>query len=298
MGKGLFDKNKEDDRYFNQHEHATLMEGRIPGSWMIQNCDHYYAEWKACKSFKGKFYQYYMDGEMKDCKTLKDNYDDCRFVTARYDEEACKRLVDREKLRMEERLKTHKENDVWEPRTSPPEDWNKPLPPEIAKMAENSLFQKYTDNGGELPEEEKEGYAKKSLDDPFKCYIGELEVTKDTTKEEKETKPELGVCENIYHNLCVSFATNVVTDNTSTIAGSWGKYCSEQGSGLATIFGEGVTDGCVELPAEIGTTIMCVCSTEGCNQKIELDATASNAMQSVVSFFPIVLAMTVFILNQ
>ena len=26
---------------------------------------------------------------MKDCKTLKDNYDDCRFVTARYDEEAC-----------------------------------------------------------------------------------------------------------------------------------------------------------------------------------------------------------------
>ena len=24
-------------------------------------------------------------------------------------------------------------------------------------MAENSLFQKYTDNGGELPEEEKEG---------------------------------------------------------------------------------------------------------------------------------------------
>lgn len=35
MGKGLFDKNKEDDKYFNQHEHATLMEGRIPGSWMV-----------------------------------------------------------------------------------------------------------------------------------------------------------------------------------------------------------------------------------------------------------------------
>ena len=60
-------------------------------------------------------------------------------------------MVDREKVRMEERLKTHKENDVWEPRTSPPEDWNKPLPPEIAKMADNSLFKKYTDNGGELP---------------------------------------------------------------------------------------------------------------------------------------------------
>ena len=43
---------------------------------------------------------------------------------------------------MEERLKTHKENYVCEPQTSPPEDWNKPLPctPEIAKMAKNSLF--------------------------------------------------------------------------------------------------------------------------------------------------------------
>ena len=54
---------------------------------------------------------------------------------------------------MEERLKTHKENYVWEPRTSPQEDWNKPLPPEIAKMADNSLFKKYTDKGGELQED-------------------------------------------------------------------------------------------------------------------------------------------------
>jgi hypothetical protein len=52
-------------------------------------------------------------------------------------------LVNREKL------KTHKENDVWEP----PEDWNKPLPPEIGKMADNLLLKKYTDKGGELPED-------------------------------------------------------------------------------------------------------------------------------------------------
>ena len=39
------------------------------------------------KNIKTTFFS--VDGEMKDCKTLKDNYDDCRFVTARYDEEAC-----------------------------------------------------------------------------------------------------------------------------------------------------------------------------------------------------------------
>ena len=58
---------------------------------------------------------------------------------------------------MEERMKSHKQNDVWELRTSPPEDWNKPLPPELAKMSENSLFQKFQENDGELPDDEAEG---------------------------------------------------------------------------------------------------------------------------------------------
>ena len=58
---------------------------------------------------------------------------------------------------MEERLKCHKENDVWESRTSPPEDWNKPLPPELAKMSEDSIFQRYQENNGVLPREYGEG---------------------------------------------------------------------------------------------------------------------------------------------
>ena len=66
-------------------------------------------------------------------------------------------MVDREKRRIAQRLKAHKENDVWESRTSPPEDWNKPLPPELAKMSENSIFQKYQENNGILPREDGEG---------------------------------------------------------------------------------------------------------------------------------------------
>ena len=67
------------------------------------------------------------------------------------------RLVEREKKKMEERLKCHKDNDVWESRTSPPEDWNEPLPPELAKMSEDSIFQKYQENNGVLPREYGEG---------------------------------------------------------------------------------------------------------------------------------------------
>lgn len=45
-------------------------------------------------------------------------------------------------------------NDVWEKRTEPPEDWNKPLPPALAKsMEENSILMAYQENGGELPSE-------------------------------------------------------------------------------------------------------------------------------------------------
>ena len=92
----------------------------------------------------------------------------------------------------------------------------------------------------------------------FKCYIGELEVTKETTQEEKKMKPKLGDCENIYHNLCFSVAHNVQTDNTSTLAGSWAKYCTEKGPGLTTFLGEGVTDGCVEHPAKVSNIEACI----------------------------------------
>jgi hypothetical protein len=59
----------------------------------------------------------------------------------------------------------------------------------------------------------------------LKCFKGELKVTKNTTREQKEKEPELKECHE-YDDVCVS--TNVRTDWTiidgpeqTYLAGSW-----------------------------------------------------------------------------
>jgi hypothetical protein len=58
-------------------------------------------------------------------------------------------------VRIALRLKDHFANDVWETRTTPPADWNKPLPDLLAKASEESLLKKYQDNGGLLTTDDK-----------------------------------------------------------------------------------------------------------------------------------------------
>lgn len=41
------------------------------------------------------------------------------------------KLVDHERERIVARVKDATNNNVWEYRTEPPEDWNKPLPPSL-----------------------------------------------------------------------------------------------------------------------------------------------------------------------
>ena len=60
-------------------------------------------------------------------------------------------MVEREKKKIAKRLENHLENDVFERRTTPPEDWNKPLPPDLKELNENSILQQYQENGGSLP---------------------------------------------------------------------------------------------------------------------------------------------------
>ena len=49
-------------------------------------------------------------------------------------------MIERERARIAKRLKAHFSNNVWERRTAPPEDWNKPLPDHLADAAEDSLL--------------------------------------------------------------------------------------------------------------------------------------------------------------
>lgn len=49
-------------------------------------------------------------------------------------------LIDSEKQRRKERLLPHYQNDIWERRKTPPEDWNKPLPDFLQKEYENTYL--------------------------------------------------------------------------------------------------------------------------------------------------------------
>ena len=57
----------------------------IPDAWMLRECQCYHDEAKACKSMKGRFYQYYVHGEMRDCSEWTENHDDCKVVSFNLD---------------------------------------------------------------------------------------------------------------------------------------------------------------------------------------------------------------------
>lgn len=50
-------------------------------------------------------------------------------------------MIESEKQRRIKRLRPHYENDVWEKRDKPPENWNVPLPEWMQKKFENSYLQ-------------------------------------------------------------------------------------------------------------------------------------------------------------
>ena len=91
-----------------------------------------------------------VNGKYEDCSVKKNVVNDCNALSGSYDEEAAQRLIDFEEKRIAARLQAHFDNDVWEKRTEPPEDWNKPLPEALAKLAENSLLKEYQENDGVL----------------------------------------------------------------------------------------------------------------------------------------------------
>lgn len=60
-----------------------------------------------------------------------------------------KRVISREQSRIAERLQNHFNNKVWEHRTTPPEDWNRPLPTHLAEACEESYLKTYKDEQGQ-----------------------------------------------------------------------------------------------------------------------------------------------------
>ena len=115
----------------------------IPKSWMVRNCNSYLEEYRQCRQWRAKFHQYYVYGQVKDCSEWKDNFDDCKSWAEKADETAVNRIIEREQRRITERLRGHFENDVWQRRESPPDDWNKPLPDYLADACEESNLREF-----------------------------------------------------------------------------------------------------------------------------------------------------------
>ncbi|RZF42621.1 hypothetical protein LSTR_LSTR001416 [Laodelphax striatellus] len=96
--------------------------------FMVRNKAWYEEEYADCKSIRGRFHQYFVHGYLLDCSPWKRDADNCERWTKNQDRDSLEELIDSETKRREERLKPFTENEVWEPRTSPPGNWNSPLP--------------------------------------------------------------------------------------------------------------------------------------------------------------------------
>ncbi|XP_032686579.1 UPF0545 protein C22orf39 homolog [Odontomachus brunneus] len=130
--------------------------------WMVRPCMIYKAEYDDCTSIKARFDQYFVFGEPIDCTQWKTDYLNCYQWEKYKSEEAFNDLIESEKQRRIKRLQPHYENDVWEKRDKPPENWNAPLPEWLQKKYENSYLQIRS-------EEMKKGIEKSPLD--VKCTI-------------------------------------------------------------------------------------------------------------------------------
>ncbi|KAK1119260.1 hypothetical protein K0M31_013449 [Melipona bicolor] len=115
-------------------------EEKIQDEWLIRPCAAYKEEYTDCTSIKGRFHQYFIYGEILDCKQWKIDYENCNLWTEHKNEKACYELINSEKTRRWNRLKDHYTNDVWEKRDKPPENWNAPLPKWLEERNSNSYL--------------------------------------------------------------------------------------------------------------------------------------------------------------
>jgi len=103
-------------------------EDNIPQGWLMRPCEWYKDEYKECSSIKGRIHQYFIFGHNLDCSSWNKDYNNCILFRKTRGKEAIQSVVESEKRRYEERMKSSQANDAWTYRKTPPEWWNNPLP--------------------------------------------------------------------------------------------------------------------------------------------------------------------------
>jgi hypothetical protein len=111
-----------------------------PQEWMLRPCVIYKDEYDDCTSIQARFNQYFIFGQTLKCDQWKTDYHNCYQWQKNNSKEAYNKLIESEKKRRMERLTPHYQNNVWERRKKPPENWNAPLPEWMQKEFENSYL--------------------------------------------------------------------------------------------------------------------------------------------------------------
>jgi len=108
--------------------------------WMLRPCVIYKDEYDDCTSIRARFNQYFIFGQTLNCDQWKTDYHNCYQWQKNKSREAYDELIKSEKKHRLERLLPHYQNNVWEKREKPPENWNTPLPEWMQKQFEKSYL--------------------------------------------------------------------------------------------------------------------------------------------------------------
>ncbi|XP_037072399.1 UPF0545 protein C22orf39 homolog [Pollicipes pollicipes] len=109
-------------------------------AWLVRSCELLQQELKECRRPKGRFHQYFIDGQLADCSQWRDDVERCLRWRRKADADAMAELVESERARRNARLAAHRANDVWESRGAPPPGWNGPLPEHLERKRQRSFL--------------------------------------------------------------------------------------------------------------------------------------------------------------
>lgn len=127
----------------------------------LRPCDRYKDEYKECKSFRGRFQQYFVYGESQSCDQWSIDYNNCMKWSWFENKDAALEVIKSEMKRRDERMQAHLDNTTWTKRDKPPDDWNKPLPDWMAQRNEHTYL---AIKAQELRDEEEKAKAQEAAD--------------------------------------------------------------------------------------------------------------------------------------
>ena len=127
------------ENYF-EISNVTNKEDLPENAWKVRPCESYKDEYKDCKSLRARFHQYFVHGETVDCSQWKKDYENCQLFRHKRNVKSLEDVIQSENERYQKRKNFAIENNVWEYRIKPPENWNSEMPEWMVERKKNSLL--------------------------------------------------------------------------------------------------------------------------------------------------------------